>query len=550
MNAFVVFAAHRPSLVPSATRPCCRRRFSQNTSDRSFRSRNRRGERGSVLTFTMLMLVCSALMGVSYFTLSNTSSLTAYRGAKKTQANLLADAAVQKHYDMIRAYMAQNRSWSDTDIGTLAPTMLISNDDANRLDGTYGSEATLLSQTSTTDTVNKKQIIVSKIRVLGTGTATRTGITSQAYATFTVEQEAPLTNQPLLAFDSTTVIQSNSTITLSTNGGFRTRSTGNHYDGSVLSNGGILWSPQSGSKGSNPNTITFDGQVFAGGNAATSLTNSLNGLLNPNGTVNYQTYPAIAQNGHPIAQINSVTNLGATRQYPDASAVVLWQAGWITQGRTGTTYGGSVSTNSAPSVNGERRITAPAYISGDLNSNSNQLYLQPSSDSSKSNVVYVAGNITNSALLYNRGVLLVAAGKYTATNSSAQYALTTSSSPYTMAQLYAKTALVTLSPTSDAIDMGVNAASETGLIYACLGGIKCLANNNFNGALVAGGAGLFGGIIAGGPNSFDITFTPGALQNRTEFMFNPSALLGGGSTQPGAINKTTVNDLGQFVWGR
>ena len=511
--------------------------------------RRRYMQRGGVLAFVLVLLMCSLLLGLSYFTLSNTISLTALRGAKKTQANLLADAAVQKHFDFIRTYMSQNQAWDSAKCGTLAPTILWANDTAAQSDGTYFSQATVIKQTSIKDTFNNKQVTTTTIKLKGTGTAPRSSVTSDAYATFSVVQEAPLTApKPVLAFDATVAIQSNSTITLSTNGGFRTHSSGNHYDGSVLANGGIIWSPQSGNKGANPNSLTFDGQVFVGGSLAAVLSNGLNGLGNPNGTINFQTIPAIAQNGHPVAGANAVTDLGSARTYPGADDVAEWRSDWANQALTGGFYLGSVSTNSAPNVNGERRITAPAYIWGNLNSNSNQLYLQPPSDPSRPNIIYVSGDVNNSALLYNRGVVLVVAGKYTAQNSSAQYALQTQSTPYTMQQLYAKTALVSLSPTPTALDMGVNAASNTGLLYAALGGIRMLANNSFNGALVAGGAGISGGIIAGGPNSFDITFTPAALKDRPEFMF--TALLGNASGQPGAITKTTINPLGQFFWGK
>ena len=512
--------------------------------------RRARRQRGGVLAFVLVLLMCSLLLGLSYFTLSNTISLTAFRGAKKTQANLLADAAVQAHFDFIRNTMGKNQAWDVQTCGTLAPALLWPSDGTKQNDGTYSSQATVLKQTSVKDTFNNKQVTTTTIQLKGTGTAPQSRITSEAYATFSVVQEAPLTvPKPILAFDATAAIQSNSTITLATNGGFRTHSSGNHYDGSVLANGGIIWNPQSGSKGANPNSLVFDGQVFVGGSVAALLTNSLNGLGNPSGVVNFQTFPAIAQNGHPVASANSVTDLGVARDYPGALDVAQWKSGWIHDAQQGGFYIGSVSTTALATTNGERRITAPAYIWGNLNANSNQLILQPSSDPNAPNVIYVAGNINNAAQIYNRGVVLVVAGKYTAQNSSAQYALQTQNSPYKkMDDLYAKTGLVSLSPTSDAIDMGVNAASDTGLIYAALGGIRVLASNNFNGALVAGGAGLTGGIVAGGPNSFDITFTPTALQNRADFMFTASLSLGGG--QPGAINKTTVNPMGQFFWGK
>lgn len=507
------------------------------------RTRSRIG--GSVMIMALLLLVIMTLLGLSIVALASASSRMSDRGVHKVEAGALAEAAVQKHFDTIRNYMSQNKAWSSGDIGTLPVTTLVSNDGYARISGTYWSEATLLNTGVTNDTLNSKQTTIYTIQLKGTGKASN-GTKSDSYATFTVTQTRPLQATTLsLAFDAAAVIQSNSTVTLNTNGGFRTHSSGNGYDGSVLANAGVIWTPASGNKGSNPNSITIDGQVLAGGQAATDLTASPSGLGNSNGTKNYQTNAAAVERyGHPTALTNTISNLGSARTYPNAAAVAVWQTAWLAAATLGTAYPLGASSTTAPQVNGERRITAPALIVGDLTVPSGQLYLQPNADTTKSNVIYVTGDIKNSALLYNRGVTLVSLGKYKAMNSSAQYSLQTQSSPYTRTQLFAKTSLVSLAVASDAIDMGVNASSDTGLVYAALGGIICQANNNFTGILVAGGTGSTGGIIAGGPNSFDITYPAGALDARVDFKFSLTLALG--DPTPGEINSTSITDPNQF----
>lgn len=493
---------------------------------------------------TLIILVPMLTIGLAYVSTSNVSSSMAQRGVAKSQADLLADAAVQYHFDQIRSYAAQNLPWSESN-ATVAETTLIGNDGVDRTAGTYSSTATLISHNDNDDTTANIRRTTDVIGITGTGRATN-GTTSRAYMTMVITQEAKLcaTTTTTTAFAPTVVIQSNAGILLSTNQGFRTHSSGNAYDGSILANDGVTWQPASGNKGSNPNTITVDGMVLAGGDTATTFTRSAAGMGNSNGTKNYLTNATSAQNGFPAATANSITNLGTQKTFADASAVNTWRAQWESDASQGTSFYSSVSTSTAPLVNGERRITAPAYIHGDLNASSGQLYLQPNSDPTKPNIVFVDGAINNATLLYNRGVVLVSTGRYTATNTSAQYALQTQSSPYTLAQLYNKTALVSLAVASNAIDMGVNASSNTGLIYACLGGIQCKANNNFNGVLVAGGTGTNGGVAAGGANSFDITFTPDAIQNRSDFKIQQS---GAGSTAE-AINKTTVSKPSGLIW--
>ena len=102
------------------------------------------------------------------------------------------------------------------------------------------------------------------------------------------------------------------------------------------------------------------------------------------------------------------------RSFPSSTQVSSWQNTWRTAAQSGTNYTALTSaTVPQDTATGESRITAPAYIDGDLTIDSGQVYLQPSANPAQSNVIYVRGNVVNRTLLYNRGVKLIVDGTYT-----------------------------------------------------------------------------------------------------------------------------------------
>ena len=99
------------------------------------------------------------------------------------------------------------------------------------------------------------------------------------------------------------------------------------------------------------------------------------------------------------------------------------------------------------------------------------------------------------------------------------YSLQTQYSPYTsLTALYPVVALVTLSPTPDALTMTTSSSGPAGLVYAALGGVRVLGNNEVTGVIVSGGTGASGGVSLepSGGNSFVVWYKPECITSRTD----------------------------------
>jgi hypothetical protein len=521
-------------MTSAVDNPCCRK------------------ERGSALIITLFFLLGISMIVVSVITLAASSNRVAERGAQKVQATALAEAAIHAHYDAIKKSLAADGTFSTS----LAPTTLYSTVSGVRLaDGVYSSSVVGTPGRIDLDVLNALNIKVglktSYVFVLeGEGIASDGRTRSRVRASFTAEQiRATVATTPVSAFSANAAIQSNAGVQMITNGGMRTYSTTNNSNAGIIANGTVSWTPYSGSKSSftNNNAVDIDGQIMVPGSPDPNYaaTVGASGMGNSNGSVNYKTKAVAAQNGNPAAAANTIMGLSGAKTFADEGQVTTWQQQWISSAQSGTQFTGSVSTSSAPTnlLTGEKRITAPAYINGDLNASSGQLYLQPNLDTSKPQVIYVKGNITNGALLYNRGVVLICEGKYSTTNSSALYGLQTQYSLFTsMTSLYKNAALVSLSKSADAIKLGSNSSAPAGLIYAAQGGMVVPGQNEIKGVLVAGGVGANGGIVISpqNGNSFVVHYQPEAI-DRTDFSISSNSI------NLGAVLSTTPSRLTGWV---
>jgi Tfp pilus assembly protein PilX len=475
--------------------------------------RNKLKQRGSILGYTLLFLLIFVGLAIVSLQLADMSSLMAFRAAQKVQATALAEAGVQALYSDIRDAIATNTTVPSTYATTTMTTTIA---------GKATSEGSFSASVVSTRAVGGATEMVLE----GVGNATNR-VTSRVRASILVQANA----------GRMAAILSNTTIGIATNGGFRVSETvSGRNEASILANDGVAWNPTSGTKSAatNPNMLDIQGQIMVAANPdpAYAFTTGASGMGNSNGTQNYITA------AYPTERIPANSIMGVPRRsFPDITQVSAWQNTWRTAAQSGTTYG-ALTTATVPHdpSTGEPRITAPAYINGDLTIDSGQVYLQPPANSSLSNVIYVRGNVINRTLLYNRGVKLIVEGTYTDV-APALYSLQTQYSPYTTIDaLYPIAALVTLSPTSNALTMTTSSSGPAGLMYAALGGVRVLGNNEVTGTIVSGGTGTNGGVSVepSGGNSFVVWYKPESITSRTDEL---QQLAGSSSSSSNTITK-------------
>lgn len=492
----------------------------------------RRRESGISLMVIVLFLLSTMLVVTAAVALTNVSSRLAMRGASKVQATALAEAGIHDLYDRIRTQMRASGTYPAS-LSTTQTRSAVGN-----LPDMGSYTARVVSVTSSQSdimTSGKKTGLRTtwNFTLEGVGTA-RSGTESVVRTTFTATEETSIatTGGGTAAFDpARAAIMAAETIKINTNGGFRISETvANRHRAGILANQGVLWDTvgQPKTNMNNPNVLEIDGQIMvpASPNPAYALTKGPTGLGNPNGKINYKTASKSASDdGYPTAPANDIMGLDEPYAFPDEDQVTIWKNAWLADAKTGTTYNGDVkaSTVSPRQANpgwGERRITAPAYIDGNLTiEGGQQLYLQPNADPSKPQIIYVRGNVTNSALLYNRGVKLIVEGQFVEGSTSSLYSLQTQFSPYEnnanggMSGLYKAAALVSLKKDPLAILINTSSSGPSGLVYAALGGIKVTGNNEMRGVLIAGGTGGNGGVTISpqNGNSFVVWYQSDAL---------------------------------------
>ncbi len=491
--------------------------------------RRGRPKSGFSLMLTILALLGFILLVLATAMLADAISRVGDRGAQKSAANELAEAGLNSFYDTIRTTMVSNNGSAYPNAPGGTTTLTTTMNGRARTMGTYTAQY-VGTPTSTSTTSGSTTTTTWKFTIMGVGTSQGGGTVSKVQGTFT---GTIITSSGSSGGGSFTggaglgpgAIQSATTVIFKTDGGFRTidSSASNATGSNVIANAGLGWVPYSQARANaNPNVLQIDGdfETLASPSSAYSYTTSAStGLYKAAGSQVF------------VSDTNGIVGMSSAASFPSATQTSAWQSNWITQSQsTSNTYSGTVTASSlTPNPTnpgqGEHRITAPAYINGNLNVDSGQMYLQPNSNTTKSNVVYVTGNVTNGALLYNRGVDLIVQGQYIETSSSAQYQLQTQYSPYSsMTALYGAAALVSLQASTTAINMYTSASTAEGLVYAANGGMTVNGNNEIDGVLIAGGTGSAGGVtlIPANGNSFVVKYHNEAVLGRTDFNLSGS----------------------------
>jgi len=409
-------------------------------------------------------------------------------------------------------------------------------------DGTYSARVVSVSSQNIDVAVAGVKAAVrtrTKFVIEGRGMAPNGVTESVVRASFTALSERATvdTAAGTAGLESGAVLQSNAGVRLLTDGSLKLRdpSAPLRTQAGILANGGIGWQTVSRARSSVTESTALDitqGQLFvpASPHPAYSATTGTTGLGNDNGTTNFRTATGSGVVSGLLGGLTgsstptSVIGLSSMRRFPDASQASGWKTTWTTAAKSGTgTIAGISHASQAPSSNGERRLTAPLYVDGDLSlSSTDALYLQPPTSSGSSKVIYVHGNVTlsDTARLYNRGVLLVVEGCYLDASDSALYSLLGTGGPYALntSGLYAAGGLVSLAAVPNAVPLNTSAAGPCGLIYAVSGGITVHGNTEARGAFVAGGLGEYGGLSIEPRNgsAFTIWYRSEALEGRSD----------------------------------
>lgn len=454
----------------------------------------------AMMFFMVIGMVTVAAVGVS-----TTSDNMAHRASQKAEATALAQSGVNELYDQIVRDLQAGKNPSDLASKSMSSAF---GGDTRQL-GTYS--ATIADTTFSAGPSGKDYTFLVK----GTGVAPN-GTQSIVTAEFTATLSGTLgtgsgSRSTFSLFPG--AILSNTTVDMVTNMGVRT------YDASaidkeahILGNEGIMWKPFSGTKDQyvNPNIIDVQGYAMVPDQPSTyplDFSKGVSGLGNPNGTKNYRTAAAHVNTPDPysVAQ-DEITGIGQPKPFPTISE---WQTYFTTGQNTiassaaKTQYSTSITSANVPQRAGDqwRIIKAPAIINGDMEVTSGtQIRLMPSSNAAE-NIVYVTGNIRNYGQLLNLGVTVMVAGKYS-DNSTAEYKVDNQGTTWKdLAEVYAKSALISASFSKQAITLSSNSSVKTGLMYAANGGIKVTGNLEINGILVSGGVNSENLKIAGiGPN--------------------------------------------------
>ena len=386
--------------------------------------RHRYGSRrqsGFGLSLTILILLGLSLVILATIILTDTSGRVANRGSLKVEATTLAEAGLHSFYDTIRTTMVGNNGTSYP-LAPAATTLTSTINGTTRTMGTY-SAGYVGAPTYTTSTNGATKTTTWNFTIQGVGTAAGSGTVSTVQTSFTatVVQTVGAVGLTGSIGVGLGAIQSATTINFKTDGGVRVYDVSGLNGANVIANGGIGWLPYNQTRAySNSNLLYAQGDFMtlaAPSTAWAYTTSTTTGLYKSEGNTIFNSLS------------NGIVGMSSPAAFASSTQTTAWQSNWLTQSQSvGNTYNGNVNaSNITPNPTnpgqGEHRITAPAYINGNLNVDNGQLYLQPNNNTTKPNVIYVTGNVTNAALLYNRGVDLVIQGQYLETSSSAQYQL-------------------------------------------------------------------------------------------------------------------------------
>jgi Tfp pilus assembly protein PilX len=420
-----------------------------------------RARRGIALPITMIFVLIIAVMGVSFLSLSVTSSNIADRGYQKTQATVLAESGVHAMYASI-ANRLRGGATTFPDVSSTALSSTFSG--TTRSDGTFTASVLSITPSTNQPVYNAQNQTTGytdtyTFVVEGVGTAPNGATQSRVRATFVDMQTqtiSPGVGQPYTFNDGALVSNGNILLqgSMKTVSAVTVHGAGARANGVVSQNGG---------------SYSVDGPIAV---APESYAASLAAL----GT-------------SPNCYGGAVTNMGGAMQFPDAATIATWQSTWYTQARETTpTYStGHIVTGNFNPSKGNSTLTAPAYITGDIIMDSGcNLTIQPDTAATAPYVVYVHGNVTytnGNGSITNKGVMIICDG-IISESSNCNYECTDTT----------KSGLVSLNPASNAISLAAGGTAVVGFVYAVNGGVQVSGNGNMTGAVISGQTGANGGI--------------------------------------------------------
>ena len=310
----------------------------------------RANRRGSVLVFTIVLILIMTMLGLAMFTLTTTSGRLANAGYEKVKANAAAEAGTHSLYAQIAAALDAGTTAPVSSSGTLTSTI----GGVSRVDGSYSAAI------ASSATVGP----VTTYSIRCTGTASNGTTKSITNATFTVIGSA--------------------------SGAF-------HFpNGSIVSNGPITIG--------NSNTGTVDdsssssASIFANG----AILTGSNTLVNGSAT------SATRYSG--VGTVTGTITTGTTTPFPSAATLLTYQADWLSTALGGTQYAicpATGTTLTAPAyINGDLNqnlnikpcagVSSVVYVNGNI---SGDIYILGDGNPGDSVTIVCTGTFTSQNLI-------------------------------------------------------------------------------------------------------------------------------------------------------
>jgi len=460
--------------------------------------RRMRKTAGMTIPSVMMFMTGASLVGLAVMGGSMASNKTSDRSNYKSQANLLAESAVQKLYDNIRDEMR-------VDGGGYTYVMARENVSVATINGemvTGWHEATILDVKETTEDVDTGSGRVRRTSFLFT-------IEGKAESKYSIQATVRAKFSAIRDFDLISIeeavrtgegadmiyypagaIVANNRINLRTNNGVKVYSP-DGKTGHVIANQGISWDMKTGSKSSvmSANALDIQGLMVTT-TRAKAWTEASSGVGNTNGTKNYRT-PAFSDFGLSVAA-NEILAVDEKVSFASPGEVDAWETKWrtLTQ-KPGARYFNAINSamiTANPFTNFKVLLT-PAYINGDLEINpGDTVYVAPSSSNPAKNVLFVSGDIKNKGTFVNFGTTIAMSGKYTDTPAS-QYKLDTIGGPFgtDIRKTLQTSILMSTKVDPQAISIKSDVSGTTGVVYAAKGGLELAGSGVFRGLFLSGG---------------------------------------------------------------
>ena len=309
----------------------------------------RANRRGSVLVFTIVLLLIMTTLGLAMFTLTTTSGRLANAGYEKVQADAAAEAGIHSLFAQTAAALDAGTTAPVSSSGTLTSTI----GGVSRMDGSYSSAIV------SSATVG----LVTTCSVRCTGTASNGTTTSITNATFTT--------------------------TSSAGGAF-------HFpNGSIISNGPIVIG--NSHTGTVDDSSSNSASIFANGAISTGNNSSVNGSATS----------ATSYSGS--GTVSGTVTTGTSTPFPSAAALSTYQANWLSTAQSGTQYATCPATGTtltAPAyINGDLNqnlnikpcagVSSVVYVNGNI---SGDIYIPGDGNSGDSVTIVCTGTFTSQNL--------------------------------------------------------------------------------------------------------------------------------------------------------